>query len=109
MPFTDKAANKTTLVVIWGRTFAFSYHLFLVLTAPLLSVLYLIVSSDPAAWQFLILLILVPIIKSCLSLNRLIKDDYREGAKFNEQLKNTSLTAFGFSIFFSLLLISVNL
>lgn len=107
--YTDKAANKTTLVVIWGRTFAFSYHLFLVLTAPLLSVLYLIVSSDPAAWQFLILLILVPIIKSCLSLNRLIKDDYREGAKFNEQLKNTSLTAFGFSIFFSLLLISVNL
>ena len=106
--YTDQAAGKTTLVVLWGRKNAFIYHLFLVLSAPLLAILYLMSLNNVQPWQFMILLILVPLIKSCLSLRDLIRNDDRQGGLFNEQLKNTALTTFVFSVLFSLLLIPVN-
>lgn len=106
--YTDKAAGKTTLVVIWGRENAFIYHLLLVFSAPLLAVLYLISLKDVQPGQFIILLILVPLIKSSLSLRGLIRNNERQGKRFNEQLKNIVLTTFFFSILFSLVLITAN-
>ncbi|MCW8995691.1 MAG: 1,4-dihydroxy-2-naphthoate octaprenyltransferase [Psychromonas sp.] len=102
--YTDKVTNKTTLVVIIGRKKAFFYHLFLVLGAPLLATLYLLTLTNVQFWQFTLLLILVPLIKGCLCLRDLIRDDVREGSAFNEQLKNTALTTFFFSILFLLVL-----
>jgi 1,4-dihydroxy-2-naphthoate octaprenyltransferase len=106
--YTDKAAGKITLVVIWGRRNAFIYHLFLVFSAPLLAVLYFMTLDNVQPWQFSILLILVPLSKSCLSLWKLIRNDDRHGELFNLQLKNTALTTFLFSVLFSLLLIPYN-
>ena len=106
--YTDQLANKITLVVILGRKKAFVYHLFLVFSAPLLTVLYFITLNNVQAWQFIILLTLVPLIKSSLSLRNLIRDDYRQGERFNEQLKNIALTTFLFSVLFLLVLIPVN-
>jgi 1,4-dihydroxy-2-naphthoate octaprenyltransferase len=106
--YTDQAAGKITLVVIWGRKKAFIYHLFLVFSAPFLAVCYLMTLNDVQPWQFSILLILVPLIKSSLCLRDLVADDYRQGELFNEQLKNIALTTFVFSILFSLILIPIN-
>lgn len=104
--YTDKEAGKITLVVMWGRKKAFIYHLCLIFTAPFLAVCYLSTLSDTQPWKYCILMILVPLIRSSLSLRALITDDYREGDLFNDQLKNISLATFSFSILFSLVLMS---
>lgn len=106
--YSDKAAGKTTLVVIFGRNKAFFYHLFLVFSAPLCAALYLLTLDNVQLWQFSILLILIPLIKSSLSLRHLIANDVRQGEMFNEQLQNMALSTFAFSILFLLVLIPVN-
>ena len=106
--YTDQAANKITLVVVLGRKNAFIYHLLLVFSAPFLAILYLLTLNDMQPWQFTILLILVPLIKSSLTLRDLIRNDVRQGELFNAQLKNIALTTFLFSVLFLLLLIPVN-
>ena len=105
--YTDQAAGKTTLVVIWGRKTAFIYHLFLVFTAPFLAICYLMTLNNVQHWQFIILLILVPLIKSSLSLRNLIANDERKGDHFNNQLKNIALAAFVSSLLFLLVLIPI--
>jgi 1,4-dihydroxy-2-naphthoate octaprenyltransferase len=104
--YTDKAAAKTTLVVLCGRKNAFIYHLFLVFCAPLLAILYLLTLDKVQPWLFVMLLILIPLAKSSLSLRNLIRNDERQGERFNEQLKNVAMTTFIFSLLFSLLLIT---
>ena len=106
--YTDQLAGKTTLVVILGRKNAFIYHLFLLFSAPLYAVWHLIMLDDIQPWQFIVLLVLAPLIKSALSLRNLIRDDIRQGELFNEQLKKTALTTFLFSVLFLLVLIPVN-
>lgn len=106
--YSDKAANKTTLVVLWGRKSAFIYHLFLVLMAPLLASLYLFKLENIHIWQFIFLLTLTPLLKSCFSLYAAISKDLRDGEAFNRELKNTALSTFVFSVLFALLLIPIN-
>lgn len=106
--YSDNAANKTTLVVLWGRKSAFIYHLLLVFTAPLFACLYLINSGNTQIWQFIFLLSLVPLSKSCRSLYRAIADDLRDGDLFNRELKNTALSTFVFSLLFALALTPLN-
>ena len=106
--YTDQASGKITLVVIFGRKTAFIYHLLLVFSAPLLAVCYLIMLNDIQLWQYSILLILVPLIKSSLALQSLIANDYRQGKLFNDELKNIALTTFVFSVLFSLVLIPIH-
>jgi len=106
--YSDKAANKTTLVVLWGRKSAFIYHLLLVFTAPLSACLYLIQSESPQPWQFVFLLAWLKLSKSCCSLYRAIADDLRDGELFNRELKNTALSTFVFSLLFALVLTPLN-
>ncbi|MFT6985123.1 MAG: 1,4-dihydroxy-2-naphthoate octaprenyltransferase [Psychromonas sp.] len=106
--YSDKAANKTTLVVLLGRKSAFIYHLLLVFTAPLLACLYLINSGNTQIWQFIFLFSVLPLSKSCCSLYRAILDDLRDGELFNRELKNTALSTFIFSVLFALVLIPIN-
>ncbi|WP_019617174.1 1,4-dihydroxy-2-naphthoate octaprenyltransferase [Psychromonas ossibalaenae] len=106
--YTDKESNKTTLVVIWGRKAAFIYHLFLVLCAPLLAAVYLFNIENVQVWQFMFLLTLSPLLKSCLSLYEAIFSDLRDGELFNRELKNTALSTFVFCILFALVLIPAN-
>jgi len=106
--YTDRAANKTSLVVLVGRKNAFIYHLFLVFSAPILGVCYLMTRENAESWQAIILIILIPLIKSSLLLHKLILNDERKGDLFNEQLKNIALTTFSFSVLFSVMLITAN-
>lgn len=106
--YSDKAANKNTLVVIWGRKKAFIYHIFLLISAPLLASLYLLTLETVNRWQFLFLLTLIPFIKSSLCLHAAINADLRDGALFNRELKNTASSTFIFALLFALLLIPLN-
>ncbi|WP_354623579.1 1,4-dihydroxy-2-naphthoate octaprenyltransferase [Psychromonas sp. MME2] len=106
--FNDKAANKITLVVLWGRRKAYIYHLFLLFTCQLLACLYLCTLIDVAAWQYLFLLTLIPFSKSCLRLSVAINGDCRDGDIFNQELKNTAISSFVFALLFALLLIPVS-
>ena len=106
--YTDKKANKTTLVVLWGRKKAFIYHLFLILTAPILASLYLLSLENIQTWQFIFLLSLSPLIKSCLALKDAISADLRDGTVFNDELKNTSLSTFVFCLLYALVLIPMS-
>jgi 1,4-dihydroxy-2-naphthoate octaprenyltransferase len=106
--YSDQAAHKITLVVLWGRKSAFIYHLFLVLTAPLLAAVYLMNSGTLYYWQFCFLLSLGPLGKSCLSLHHAISNDLRDGDTFNKELKNTALSTFAFSALFALIFIPIN-
>lgn len=104
--FSDKAANKITLVVLWGRQKAFIYHLFLLMGGLLLACFYLLTLKEIAIWQYLFLLTLIPFSKSCLRLYAAINDDSRDGVIFNEELKNTAVSSFVFAVLFATLLIS---
>lgn len=102
---SDKVSNKKTLVVLFGRQKAFIYHLFLVFGALFLAVVYLFTLEKMQLWQFVFLLMLSPFIKSSLALAKAIKSDSHKGEVFNEQLKNTVLSSFVFSLLFVLVLI----
>ena len=102
---TDKESNKTTLVVLFGRQAAFKYQLFLVLTAPILTTLYFYLSPQTEIWQYVFLIILSPFIKSLNALKAAISLNEKEGAIYNEQLKNMSISTFVFSLLFILILI----
>jgi len=102
---SDKAANKTTLVVLWGRKSAFIYHLLLVFTAPLLAGLYFIKLDNVQLWQFAFLFALVPLQKSCRALHYAIFNERRDGVLFNQELKNTALSTFAFAVLFAVVLI----
>lgn len=102
---SDKAANKTTLVVLWGRKSAFIYHLFLVFSAPLLASLYFIKLDNVQLWQFTFILVFIPLLKSCRALYAAIFYELRDGVVFNRELKNTALSTFAFAVFFAVLLI----
>jgi 1,4-dihydroxy-2-naphthoate octaprenyltransferase len=104
--YSDKAANKITLVVLLGRKKAFVYHLFLLCSAMLCSIFYINQLEESQFWQYLFLLVASPLIKSAIELAIAIKRDQRDGAIFNEQLKNTSISAFVFSILFAIALVS---
>jgi len=104
--YSDKAANKITLVVLLGRKKAFVYHLLLISTAMLCSSLYIYQLEGSQFWQYLFLLITSPLAKSCIQIAEAIKKDDREGAVFNEQLKNTAISAFVFSLLFAIVLIA---
>lgn len=106
--YTDKQANKVTLVVLLGRKKAFIYHLLLIISAPILASLYLLGLENVQTWQFIFLLSLSPLIKSCLALKDAISADLRDGSVFNEELKNTSLSTFVFCLLYALVLIPMN-
>ncbi len=102
---TDKASNKITLVVLFGRNAAFKYQIFLVLTAPLLTAVYFYLRPDTQIWQYVFLVILSPLIRILNAIKGalLLKDN--DGEIYNTQLKNMSLATFVFSLFFILMLI----
>ena len=104
--YSDKAANKITLVVLLGREKAFIYHLLLLITAMLASVVYIYNLPDSETWQYLFLLTMSPLIKSCTQISNEIKKESREGDVFNEQLKNTAISTFVFSLLFAIVLIA---
>lgn len=104
--YSDKAANKITLVVLLGRKKAFIYHLLLITTAMLCSAIYIYHLPDSQFWQYLFLLIASPLIKSCIELTEAINKDEHGGAVFNEQLKNTAISTFVFSVLFTIALIT---
>lgn len=104
--YNDKAANKITLVVLLGREKAFVYHLLLLTTAMLTSVIYIYTLQDSETWQYLFLLVLSPLIKSCTQIASEIKKQSRDGDIFNEQLKNTAMSTFVFSLLFAIVLIA---
>ncbi|MEH6451966.1 MAG: 1,4-dihydroxy-2-naphthoate octaprenyltransferase [Psychromonas sp.] len=106
--YSDKQANKITLVVLLGRKKAFIYHLFLILTAPVLASLYLLGLENVQTWQFIFLLSFSPLLKSCFKLNDAISADLRDGCIFNEELKNTALSTFVFCLLYALVLIPMN-
>ena len=102
----DTKHNKTTLVVLFGRSVAFKYHLFLIFCAPLLSSYYLFSLENTQLWQYIFLLAMSPLLKSCLALKGAIDEDLHSGELFNEQLKNTAISTFVFSMLFALVLIA---
>lgn len=102
----DTKHNKTTLVVLFGRTIAFKYHLGLIICAPLLSICYLSSLPDTQTWQYVFVLAMSPLIKSCLALKSAIDENQHSGELFNEQLKNTAIGTFVFSLLFALVLIA---
>jgi len=106
--YTDKAAHKTTLVVLWGRKNAFIYHLSLIIGALICAVSYLSLLENVQTWQFVFLLSFSPLIKSCVQLKEAIFKDLRDGQVFNNELKNTALSTFVFSLLFALVLIAMN-
>jgi len=59
-------------------------------------------------WQFVFLLSFSPLIKSCVQLKEAIYTDLRDGQVFNNELKNTALSTFVFSLLFALVLITMN-
>lgn len=101
----DTKYNKTTLVVVFGRAAAFKYHLLLIISAPLLASIYLFSLEGTQMWQYIFLLTLKPLIKSCSALNRAINEKHQSGDLFNEQLKNTAISTFVFAMLFALVLI----
>lgn len=102
----DTKHNKTTLVVLFGRSVAFKYHLFLIICAPLLSSYYLFSIENTQAWQYIFLLAMSPLLKSCLAVKSAIDDNQHSGEVFNAQLKNTAIGTFVFSMLFALVLIA---
>lgn len=106
--YTDKVAHKTTLVVLWGRRNAFIYHLSLIGGAFICAVYYFSQLENVQTWQFIFLLSFSPLIKSCLVLKEAIFNDLRDGQVFNDELKNTALSTFVFSLLFALVLIAMN-
>lgn len=101
----DSKHNKTTLVVLFGRVKAFKYHLCLISLAPVLTSYYLFSLEDTQTWQYIFLLVMSPLIKSCSALNSAINDNQQSGDVFNEQLKNTAISTFVFAMLFALVLI----
>ncbi|AGH82203.1 1,4-dihydroxy-2-naphthoate octaprenyltransferase [Psychromonas sp. CNPT3] len=101
----DKRANKITLVVLLGRDLAFKYHLCLICMAPLLSIGYILSLEEAHLWQYIFLLVISPLIKTAIALHRTLQDIPKNGLIFNEQLKNTALTTFVFSLLFALAVI----
>ena len=91
----DYKHNKTTLVVLLGRTKAFKYHLCLIMLAPLLAGYYLSSLEGTQTWQYMFLLAMSPLIKSCNALNiavqgainNLSEEKQKFADVFNEQLK----------------------
>jgi len=101
----DIKHNKTTLVVLFGRFFAFKYHLFLIICAPLLSCIYLSTLEGTQTWQYIFLLAMSPLMKSCLALKTGIDENQQSGELYNEQLKNTAMSTFVYAMLFALILI----
>ncbi|WP_022940177.1 1,4-dihydroxy-2-naphthoate octaprenyltransferase [Psychromonas hadalis] len=101
----DRKYNKTTLVVLFGRAHALKYHLFIILIAPLLTAYYLYRLPETQTWQYIFLLAMSPLLKSCLALHNVINEKQPSGELFNEQLKNTAISTFVFSMLFALVLI----
>jgi len=104
--YQDKAANKITLVVLFGREKAFIYHLLLLSAAILCSVIYIYQLENTETWQYLFILIASPLLKSCVAIWSEIKSDSQDGDIFNEQLKNTAISTFVFSLLFAIVLIA---
>jgi len=104
--YNDEVSNKVTLVVMLGRNKAFIYHLLLIAGAMLCSFFYIYTLDNSQTWQYLFLLIISPLTKSCIQLASVIKKDSRKGDVFNEQLKNTAISTFVFSLLFSIVLIT---
>lgn len=104
--YSDKEANKITLVVLLGRKKAFIYHLLLIATAMVCSALYIYQLPGSQFWQYLFLLIASPLIKSCIEITQAINEDEQDGVIFNEQLKNTAMSTFVFSVLFTIALIT---
>ena len=104
--YNDKAANKITLVVLLGRKKAFIYHLLLISTAMLCSVLYIYTLENSETWQYLFLLVSSSLGKSCIRISDEIKKDSQDGITFNEELKNTAISTFVFSLLFAIVVIA---
>lgn len=103
--YTDKETHKITLVVLWGRKNAFTYHLFLIAGAMICAVSYLNQLENVQTWQFVFLLSFSSLIKSCSILKQAVFNDLRDGGVFNQELKNTALSTFVFSLLFALVLV----
>ena len=73
--------------------------------APLLSIGYILSLEKVHLWQYIFLLIMSPLIKTAIALHQTLQDIPKNGLIFNEQLKNTALTTFVFSLLFALAVI----
>ena len=102
---SDKESNKITLVVLFGRDWAFKYQLFLVLIAPVLTAFYFYLSPQTENWQYVFLIILSPFIKSLHAIKEALSSKINDGVVYNAQLKNMSIATFVFSLLFILVLI----
>lgn len=102
---TDKTSNKITLVVLFGRDWAFKYQLLLVLSAPTLTAVYFYLSPQTESWQYVFLIILSPFIKSLYAIKEAVSLNENDGEAYNAQLKNMSISTFVFSLLLILILI----
>jgi len=104
--YNDQKANKITLVVLLGRQKAFIYHLLLIGISLLCAIIYIHHIENSQYWQYLFMLVVIPLTKSCLQIANEIKKESREGDIFNEELKNTAVSTFVFSLLFAIVLIA---
>ncbi len=91
---TDKESGKNTIPVKLGAQFSQYYHLLLILSALLISIVYTL-HDMYSGWQLLFLLT-VPL----FSINLWRVFHYKNSEELNNELKNLALTIFLFSLTF---------
>lgn len=93
---SDMKANKNTLVVKIGNEYAKYYHYFLLITAFLCALVYMIINFR-SVFQFLFLIAFIPIFKHLLTV---VKNN--NPVDLDPELKKLALSTFLFSILFGL-------
>jgi len=96
---TDKKAGKRTIVVAMGKTNAAYYHLFLVIVASLMTIIYTLLNYvSPCQWLFLLSF-------PFLFLNLKKVFTYKESIELFPELGRLSMATFIFSLTFGIGLI----
>jgi 1,4-dihydroxy-2-naphthoate octaprenyltransferase len=95
----DTDSGKKTLPVQYGFEFARKYHLLLIGSALLLSIIFSIIHFF-SLWQFLFLITLPLFIRNCWVIYH-----YKNSTELNNELKNLALATFLFALTFGLGLI----
>ena len=91
---TDKESNKITMAVLLGARYAKAYHLFLLLGAVLIAVLYVKTNLKPSY------LFMIAVLPMMIHLRRVL--GYDNPKEFDPELKRLALSTFLFSILFSI-------
>ena len=93
---TDKKANKNTLVVKIGVENGKKYHVFIIITAVLMSVVYMFINYNSVV-QFLFLVLIVPLV---MHLKRVFKNEVPKNIE--PELKFLALTTLLFAFLFGI-------